>query len=1168
MLSPNQPTIQLGASGDVVRLLQRSLRRTPNLKVTIDGVFGPETLAAAQEFQRDARLLNNGIVGPETWATLPDGRPMPQLQTGLAGDVVKALQQVLTDGAPGQWKKTPGAVDGEFGPATEELVKAFQTWAGVAADGIVADETWSASLHAAGATLESAVGLNFASPPPFAQARGGGAVLSPNQPTIQLGANGDVVRLLQRSLRRTPNLKVTIDGVFGPETLAAAQEFQRDARLLNNGIVGPETWATLPDGRPMPQLQTGLAGDVVKALQQVLTDGAPGQWKKTPGAVDGEFGPATEELVKAFQTWAGVAADGIVADETWSASLHAAGATLESAVGLNFASPPPFAQGDVKLTVTSKFMQDYTTAQPVLETLALEETFVAQDDTLNVYSPVGFKQPQATPSITRLYATTTTPTGWAVKVHPLPTESPAPQIAPSGGVPEPWLSPTVVIAPSARPGKHNLLLFRQDSIQSTALGADGSVDGTFATKEKTPSVPMLHGRLADGTRYLPELEVDSSGAVHQLLLRDLRSMKAYVVDGAAIPVAKGLSGAQRAIFPIFAGGEGFYRFVALEETGAVTMSLLRLEADSGKFVVMQRQVITQAPSNCIAVREVTPWRVEVFIVNVPELQVITILETRDPNSVGSWTRSITAKLTGMPPVDPNAPKRFKVIAAPEAGATNLMLFAQPQPPADWRTGNMDFADRSGDWACAKAPAEIWATTRSEDQFAPMVPVDRVVRFVSFLAKDAQSFLAYRPDSGFEVWRRGDSGDLQIEAIRVQEEDAPPIDTACHRVGVTMNLGAQPLAGQDFEIKASLPAFAAIGGRTVVITPERAAQAMTDATGTLWVNVSVEKRLLLPTLTLSCPLFDHDVVVDIGESIRTRLSTITASELKDAADPRTGKKVLGNPDHADAVAGAITELMKKVPAAAGAQPAIVGAAPGAPADPARIPQLDAHPQVRARLLPRTEAAQALAPLAIRDGASWRLSLNEGQLRFEMLEPAAAAGPRRLLGVRRDVPPVGSWYDPSSWHPPSWIDPRSWIDHLKSGFELVVGEGNAALTLVVDGVEKSFQFAIGNVGHVFDAIYWVLDQAGVELGTMIGWLLKQLGFLFPWEAFLGKRDELRELVRARARAMTATLPDPGPAFASAGAKLDDYDAQIVSYLSSLRHGPSGNQSVGGLLGRQIH
>jgi peptidoglycan hydrolase-like protein with peptidoglycan-binding domain len=51
--------------------------------------------------------------------------------------------------------------NGEFGGHTKASVEAFQAWGGVTVDGIVGDETWSVSLHAASATLETAVGLNF-----------------------------------------------------------------------------------------------------------------------------------------------------------------------------------------------------------------------------------------------------------------------------------------------------------------------------------------------------------------------------------------------------------------------------------------------------------------------------------------------------------------------------------------------------------------------------------------------------------------------------------------------------------------------------------------------------------------------------------------------------------------------------------------------------------------------------------------------------------------------------------------------------------------------------------------------------------------------------------------------------------------------------------------------
>ena len=161
MPNPGQPTIAPGATGDAVRRLQRALRRTPDLGLSVDGVFGPKTETAVKGFQQGAGLVVDGIVGPLTWGALPEGGPMPTLQEGSTGEVVRSLQQILTNGAPGQWNTTPGAIDGNFGPNTKASVKAFQVWGGVTSDGVVGDQTWAVSLHAASATLESAVGLQF-----------------------------------------------------------------------------------------------------------------------------------------------------------------------------------------------------------------------------------------------------------------------------------------------------------------------------------------------------------------------------------------------------------------------------------------------------------------------------------------------------------------------------------------------------------------------------------------------------------------------------------------------------------------------------------------------------------------------------------------------------------------------------------------------------------------------------------------------------------------------------------------------------------------------------------------------------------------------------------------------------------------------------------------------
>src|SRR5246127_3003769 len=152
MPNPGQTTVKPGDTGVVVRRLQRALRRTPNLGITVSGVFDAQTETAVKEFQQGAGLTVDGIVGPLTWDALPDGGPMPTLQEGDSSDVVRSLQTVLTNGAPGDWGTTPQGIDGYFGPHTKASVEAFQSWGGAAVDGVVGDQTWSVSLDAASRT--------------------------------------------------------------------------------------------------------------------------------------------------------------------------------------------------------------------------------------------------------------------------------------------------------------------------------------------------------------------------------------------------------------------------------------------------------------------------------------------------------------------------------------------------------------------------------------------------------------------------------------------------------------------------------------------------------------------------------------------------------------------------------------------------------------------------------------------------------------------------------------------------------------------------------------------------------------------------------------------------------------------------------------------------------
>ncbi|MGE5215244.1 MAG: peptidoglycan-binding domain-containing protein [Nitrospirota bacterium] len=154
----NGPTISIGSTGRDVRRLQRIFVMTKVLvPANITGTFDSTTEQAVEDFQQGAGLTVDGIVGPNTWQALPADPNTPVLSRGDSGSVVTALQKGLKKySTPAT---DPGTVDGDFGPKTEAAIKAYQQDRGVAADGIVGDQTWWIPAGAAGATLASLSGL-------------------------------------------------------------------------------------------------------------------------------------------------------------------------------------------------------------------------------------------------------------------------------------------------------------------------------------------------------------------------------------------------------------------------------------------------------------------------------------------------------------------------------------------------------------------------------------------------------------------------------------------------------------------------------------------------------------------------------------------------------------------------------------------------------------------------------------------------------------------------------------------------------------------------------------------------------------------------------------------------------------------------------------------------
>ena len=359
---PGSPLRQ-GDSGTAVFTLQRQLNRIAKDypffgKLTVDGVFGPRMVSTVKTFQRQFNLTADGVVGRQTWykisyiyvsvkdlaeltsegetssGTLSDGSwGGTALRTGSTGSAVEQVQFWLNTLAQYESAIPSLAVDGRYGAATASVVRAFQRRYGLTVDGVVGRETWNA-IYNEFRSIQSDNGTPNAYP----------------GTALREGASGQNVRLVQFWLKIAHTVysrlnDLTVDGRFGAATTAAVKRFQTYFGLTSDGVVGRTTWnklyevyndiankllsSSLRPGEYPGILRRGSSGTAVRELQFYLYLLSAYESSIPAVGIDGSFGAATENAVRAYQRFAGLTVDGIVGRATWE-SLYGKASALRS----------------------------------------------------------------------------------------------------------------------------------------------------------------------------------------------------------------------------------------------------------------------------------------------------------------------------------------------------------------------------------------------------------------------------------------------------------------------------------------------------------------------------------------------------------------------------------------------------------------------------------------------------------------------------------------------------------------------------------------------------------------------------------------------------------------------------------------------------------------------
>ncbi|NEC69938.1 N-acetylmuramoyl-L-alanine amidase [Streptomyces sp. SID9727] len=155
---------------------------------------GDRLYALLPQLRQDVAARIGGDATPPVW---------PVLSTGATGERVRTLQLLLNG------RGAALTADGDYGPATQAAVLAFQRAENATSDGVAGLQTWN----------------QLAAP-------------------ARQGDNGVAVEAVQRQLA-AHGIATDVDGAFGPGTAASVVRFQTTRSLPADGVVDARTWSRL-----------------------------------------------------------------------------------------------------------------------------------------------------------------------------------------------------------------------------------------------------------------------------------------------------------------------------------------------------------------------------------------------------------------------------------------------------------------------------------------------------------------------------------------------------------------------------------------------------------------------------------------------------------------------------------------------------------------------------------------------------------------------------------------------------------------------------------------------------------------------------------------------------------------------------------------------------------
>lgn len=240
--------------------------------------YGEVTQSAVKIYQRQNKLAQDGVIGPETLdAIFAQDAKYYAAQNGDQGDDIVRIQTRLYELG---YLANESQLTGNFGDSTEEAVKKLQNVNSLEEDGKVGRKTMNL-------LYSDEVKANM----------------------LSYGENSEVVLAAQKRLKLLGYMTSEPDGTYGNDTIIAVKQFQSRNDQIVDGYLGPSTRIALNSDTAVPNgLSLGDSGESIQRVQNLLSK----LGYLNSANITGYFGEVTENAVKLFQRTNSLSADGTV----------------------------------------------------------------------------------------------------------------------------------------------------------------------------------------------------------------------------------------------------------------------------------------------------------------------------------------------------------------------------------------------------------------------------------------------------------------------------------------------------------------------------------------------------------------------------------------------------------------------------------------------------------------------------------------------------------------------------------------------------------------------------------------------------------------------------------------------------------------------------------------